>query len=55
MDNRQKDEKVSYDVGIECFLRLHLNWSQKSRFLRMRNSVQNKILAARPTLKSHNP
>jgi hypothetical protein len=53
VSNRRKDEKVIYDVGIECFLILHLNWSQKSRFPSMLNYVQNRIPAARPTLKSH--
>jgi hypothetical protein len=54
MGIHQKDEKDFYDVGIEGFLRLHWNWGQKFRFLRMLNSVQNKISAARPTLKTHN-
>jgi hypothetical protein len=39
VNNRQKTEKVSYDVDIEGFLRLHLNWSQKLRILRIFNSV----------------
>jgi hypothetical protein len=47
-------EKFSYNVGIEGFLRLHLMWGQKSRIIRMLNSVQNRISAARPNLKNHN-
>jgi hypothetical protein len=47
MDSHQKYEKLSYDIGIEVFLRLHLNPGEKFRFLRMLNSAQNRILAAR--------
>jgi hypothetical protein len=32
MGKHHKVEKVSYDVGIGSFLRLHLIWSQKSDF-----------------------
>jgi hypothetical protein len=39
MSNHQKVEKVSYDVDIESFLRQHLDWGQKSNFLRMLNFV----------------
>jgi hypothetical protein len=46
-----KAAKVSYDVGIKRFLILHSNWGQNFRFLRMLNSVQNRISAALPTLK----
>jgi hypothetical protein len=49
----RKAKKVGYDVGIEGFLRWLLNWSQNCRFIRMLNSVQNRISAARPTSKSH--
>jgi hypothetical protein len=54
LSNRQKVEKVRYNVGIEGFLRWHLDWGQKSSFLRMLNFIQNRILAARPTSKSLN-
>jgi hypothetical protein len=40
-----KVEKVSYDVGIESFLRCHSNWGQMFRFLRTLNFVQNRIAA----------
>jgi hypothetical protein len=39
MGSRRKAEKVSYDVGIEGFLRQHLNWVQSHRFLRIFNSA----------------
>jgi hypothetical protein len=37
--SRQKSEKVGYDVGIEGFLRWHLNWGQSRIFLKMFNSA----------------
>jgi hypothetical protein len=46
MGNRQKVEKVIYDVGIKGFLRLQLNWGQTFRILRMHDSVQSRISAA---------
>jgi hypothetical protein len=46
INSHRKDENVNYDVGIEGFLILLSNWGQTFRFLRMRNSVQNKISAA---------
>jgi hypothetical protein len=46
MGNRQKAEKVSYDVGMEGFLILHSNWDQKFRFLRILLSVQNRIFSS---------
>jgi hypothetical protein len=54
MGSGWKDEKVGYNVGIEVFLRWHSNWGQKIKFLRMPNSVHNRILAVWPTSKSHN-
>jgi hypothetical protein len=53
MGSCQKYVKVFYNIGVEGFLTLHSNWSQTFRYLRMRNSVQKRILAARSTLKSH--
>jgi hypothetical protein len=55
MGNRQKLEKFIYDVGIEGFLRLHSNWGEKSRFLKMLNFDQNRISAARSNLKIITP
>jgi hypothetical protein len=52
--NCWKAEKVNYDVDIESFLRLHSVWGQNSRFLRLLNSAQNRISAARSTSKNHN-
>jgi hypothetical protein len=53
MDSRLKYEKVCYNIGVEGFPGLHWNWSQTFRYLRMCNSVQKRISAAWPTLKSH--
>jgi hypothetical protein len=47
VNSLQNVEKVSYDVGIERFLRLHTNLGQKFKYLRMLSSVQNRISAAR--------
>jgi hypothetical protein len=46
MGSRQEAEKVSYDVGIEGFLRWLLNWGQNRRFLIMFNFTQNRTSAA---------
>jgi hypothetical protein len=54
LNSHRKDEKVRYDVGIKGFQILHSNWSQTFRYLRLRNSAQNRISAVWPTLKSHN-
>jgi hypothetical protein len=53
--SRRKAVKVFYNIGAEGFLRLHLNWSQTFRYLRMRNFVQKRISAAQPTLKVITP
>jgi hypothetical protein len=53
MNSHQKAEEVSYDVGIEGFLRGHSIWGQKSRILRICNSVQNRVSAAQPMSKTH--
>jgi hypothetical protein len=53
-NNCWKDEEVNYDVDIESFLRLHLVWGQKFRFLRLLNYAQNIIPAVRSNLKNHN-
>jgi hypothetical protein len=54
MGCHQKAEKVSYNIGIEGFLRCHPNWSQKLIILRMLKSVQDSILVIRTNFKSHN-
>jgi hypothetical protein len=54
MNSHQKDEKVRYDFGIECFWILPSNWSQTFRYLRMRNSVQNRISAAQSNSENRN-
>jgi hypothetical protein len=43
VNDRWKYKKVNNNVGIEGFLRLHFNWSQKMRILKMLNSVQKRI------------
>jgi hypothetical protein len=52
IDNHWKDEKVSYDVSIEGFLWLHSIWGKNFRILRMYNSAQQKISAARLIFKN---
>jgi hypothetical protein len=47
INSRQKAEKVSYDAGIEGLLILQSHLGQNFRFLKMHNSVQNCIPAAR--------
>jgi hypothetical protein len=42
----RKGEKLSYNIGIEGFLRWYSDRGQKSIFLRMLSSVQNRISAA---------
>jgi methyl coenzyme M reductase subunit D len=54
MSNCQKVQKVIYEVGIGSFLRLHSIWSQKLKFHETPDSVQDRILAAQSTSKSHN-
>jgi hypothetical protein len=54
MGSRQKSEKVSYNIGIQCFLRFHPNWGQKLRILRMLKFVQDRILVIWLTSKNHN-
>jgi hypothetical protein len=51
---RRKGEKLIYNIGIECFLGWYSDRGQKFIFLRMLISVQNRISAARQTLKNHN-
>jgi hypothetical protein len=46
MGNRQKAEKISYNISMEGFLRWPLNWHQSRRFFRMFNSAQDRIIAA---------
>jgi hypothetical protein len=42
----RKGEKLIYNIGVEGFLRWYSDRGQKSIFLRMLNSVQNRISAA---------
>jgi hypothetical protein len=46
-NSRRKPEKAIYDVVIEGFFRLHSNWGQTFRFLRMLNTVQRRISVVR--------
>jgi hypothetical protein len=50
-----KVEKVSYNVDIGSFLRLHSIWGQKLRFHGILDSVQDRISAARSTSKVITP
>jgi hypothetical protein len=47
----RKGEKLRYNIGIEEFLRWYSDRGQKSIFLRMLNSAQNRISAAGQILK----
>jgi hypothetical protein len=49
-----KVERVNYEFGIESFLGFYLCLGQKFRFLRLLQSAQSRIPAARPTSKLHN-
>jgi hypothetical protein len=46
VNSHRKAEKVNYDVSVEGFLRLHSNWDQKFRFLRMLLLVQNRFFSS---------
>jgi hypothetical protein len=52
MSNKWKVEKVSYEFDIESFLRLCLDWTQRSKILRSLKSDQPRISEARSTSKS---
>jgi hypothetical protein len=54
MDSHRKDEKVSYNIGIQCFLRCHPDQGQRLRILRMLKSVQDRFLVIQPNSKSNN-
>jgi hypothetical protein len=46
INSHPRAKKVSYNFGIESFLRWHRNLGIKSRFLRMLHTIQNRNSAA---------